>query len=357
MRIGSIPSKRRGKTGGVGAAKVTDSDIRAALIEPRFAPRTEPAPIPSEAWNETPTRTLTVNSAWVSHILGALEVLDQDDTWQGSDDEREAARQQVREMIVQLSRETHVITDIRTVAGQLQIQRDGVDSWEAVEDANYVRVDGSVGMTDQLAIETQQKTGLDVFRNAAADVEIALRSAANADADYSMLLLASDRSLRLRNRSTGWDTLIINPNVTGVSLSIASGAMVARKLDTNNANKSAIFDWQRDGGSPAANYGMMQRFRMANAAGTVMTAAALETYWDDPASTQQKVSQRLTLTDQAATREIWHAQADHAKALLGVLGAAPSGRITVTGSKGGNAALASLLTAMATFGWITDSTT
>lgn len=41
---------------------------------------------------------------------------------------------------------------------------------------------------------------------------------------------------------------------------------------------------------------------------------------------------------------------------IAVLGAAPSARINVTGSRGGNAALASLLTAMATFGWITDST-
>jgi hypothetical protein len=44
-------------------------------------------------------------------------------------------------------------------------------------------------------------------------------------------------------------------------------------------------------------------------------------------------------------------------AKFGCNGAAASSKITVTGSRGGNAALASLLTAFATFGFITDSTT
>ena len=48
---------------------------------------------------------------------------------------------------------------------------------------------------------------------------------------------------------------------------------------------------------------------------------------------------------------------DWAVQKFGCNGAAASGKITVTGSRGGNAALASLLSAMATFGNITDSTT
>lgn len=42
---------------------------------------------------------------------------------------------------------------------------------------------------------------------------------------------------------------------------------------------------------------------------------------------------------------------------IGVFGAAPVTKRTVTGSRGGNAALASLLTALATYGIITDSST
>lgn len=42
--------------------------------------------------------------------------------------------------------------------------------------------------------------------------------------------------------------------------------------------------------------------------------------------------------------------------LISVFGATPVGKQTVSGSRGSNAALASLLTALAAFGWITDST-
>lgn len=42
---------------------------------------------------------------------------------------------------------------------------------------------------------------------------------------------------------------------------------------------------------------------------------------------------------------------------VGFNGSAPIGKPTVTGAKGGNAALASLLTALANYGLITDSTT
>jgi hypothetical protein len=48
---------------------------------------------------------------------------------------------------------------------------------------------------------------------------------------------------------------------------------------------------------------------------------------------------------------------DHDGAALGVLGSAPVAKQTVTGSRAGNAALASLLTALAAFGFITDSST
>lgn len=47
---------------------------------------------------------------------------------------------------------------------------------------------------------------------------------------------------------------------------------------------------------------------------------------------------------------------DAANDYIGVFGASPVAKPTVTGSRAGNAALASLLTALATIGWLTDST-
>lgn len=47
----------------------------------------------------------------------------------------------------------------------------------------------------------------------------------------------------------------------------------------------------------------------------------------------------------------------HLSTKFGAFGAAVTTKPTVTGSRGGNAALASLITALATLGWVTDSTT
>lgn len=68
----------------------------------RFAPRTEPKPIPEAAWNDAPLYCLQVNGEWLSHVIGALNVLDQPDAWLGDDDEIFAARQQVNEIILKL---------------------------------------------------------------------------------------------------------------------------------------------------------------------------------------------------------------------------------------------------------------
>lgn len=56
-------------------------------------------------------------------------------------------------------------------------------------------------------------------------------------------------------------------------------------------------------------------------------------------------------------REYLRGETDGSNALIGFLGASAIARPTVTGSRGGNAALASLLTALANLGLVTDSTT
>lgn len=58
-----------------------------------------------------------------------------------------------------------------------------------------------------------------------------------------------------------------------------------------------------------------------------------------------------------AGREILRGEGTGSAAAIGFLGAAAITRPTVTGSRGGNAALASALTALANLGLITDSTT
>lgn len=76
-------------------------------------------------------------------------------------------------------------------------------------------------------------------------------------------------------------------------------------------------------------------------------------------STDASRQGRLTLSavDFNGTREFLRGEADGTVAKIGFLGATAVVRQSVTGSRGGNAALASFLTAVATLGLITDNTT
>lgn len=96
-------------------------DTEAAERLPFCIPVTKPMPIPEVAWNELPTRCITVNAEWCSHILGALECLDQSDAWKGTPEEIFDARQQVREIMlaVQGAYECEVMPSeyLKTVVG------------------------------------------------------------------------------------------------------------------------------------------------------------------------------------------------------------------------------------------------
>lgn len=74
------------------------------LHVPVFAPRLRATPIPEEDWNTGLVRCFHISDAWIPHILGVLEALDQPDTWIGTDEEIEAARQNVREIMVEFGR-------------------------------------------------------------------------------------------------------------------------------------------------------------------------------------------------------------------------------------------------------------
>ncbi|HEX2898413.1 MAG TPA: hypothetical protein VHS96_01720 [Bacteroidia bacterium] len=73
------------------------------ILTPRYAPRLRPTPIPASGAFDAPLVCLTVNRKWAAHILGALDVLDQPDTWIGTPEQIEAARQSVRQIKVALS--------------------------------------------------------------------------------------------------------------------------------------------------------------------------------------------------------------------------------------------------------------
>jgi hypothetical protein len=86
----------------------------------------------------------------------------------------------------------------------------------------------------------------------------------------------------------------------------------------------------------------------------------LSTAWASSVDASFKARFSLNACDAATPslgREVLRGETDGTKPCLGFLGAAAVARPTVTGSRGGNAALASLLSALASLGLVTDSTT
>lgn len=83
--------------------------------------------------------------------------------------------------------------------------------------------------------------------------------------------------------------------------------------------------------------------------------ASFDAVWATSTHASRKGRVVLSVYDATAAREALRLESDGAAALVGFYGASAVAKQTVTGSRGGNAALASLLTALASLGLITDS--
>lgn len=71
----------------------------ADLLRRIFAPRQEPRVAPGVGMFDAPVTCVRINAQWASHILGALEVLNQDDAWQGDAAEVFRARQEIERLM------------------------------------------------------------------------------------------------------------------------------------------------------------------------------------------------------------------------------------------------------------------
>lgn len=118
---------------------LTPADYEAQALAPHYSPRLTPTPIPSAGVFDEPTRCLTINAEWASHVIGTLEALSQRDTWVGTDEEIEAAIDQVEELIAALSKGECVnpcdcpptLADIqRTVRENAQRVARNFDAWD-----------------------------------------------------------------------------------------------------------------------------------------------------------------------------------------------------------------------------------
>jgi len=148
---------------------------------------------------------------------------------------------------------------------------------------------------------------------------------------------------------------------TNKRLGIGTAApAVPLDINTQDAGTATTVDGfitrHRSTGAPGTNFGGVWRMQAETSNNTNANQFNVTGLWATATNGSQKAQVKFFVYDTAA-REAIRIEASGTAPMIGVLGAAASARINVTGSRGGNAALASLLTALATFGWITDSTT
>lgn len=269
----------------------------------------------------------------------------------------DAAIQVIRKRLSEV--EVDVITDIRQEAGSGQLEMMRAGEWLPVLTAVNVRVDGTVAMTDRLHIDTQQDNALEL--NRFADEQAGIRFDNSVSAGWQLYLAALSHHLVAKSDLTARLPLDIDPATIGQILySTTDIALVTDRTVDNAVGNAAIF--QRKGGaSPAAGYGVQLQWRANNAspavAGVYNLLMTMNALWDvaDEATRRSRVTWRTF--DRTVGRVVLDMGTIDTRGTISVLGATPIPRQTISGERQQNAALASLLTAMAAFGFITDSTT
>lgn len=107
--------------------------------------------------------------------------------------------------------------------------------------------------------------------------------------------------------------------------------------------------------TPAAGFGHDILLRGESTTTADRSMAIISTRWAVATDASRRAEMVFSLFDATTSRTPLHISTSGSAPTIGFLGASPAARQTVTGSRGGNAALASLLTALATLGLITDS--
>jgi hypothetical protein len=113
---------------------------------------------------------------------------------------------------------------------------------------------------------------------------------------------------------------------------------------------------QKSHGASGTGGGGRYQFQSSSSTTNYRDTGAVEATWVDGTDATRKARLALFAYDTAA-REGVRVEGTGSAAAIGFLGASAIARPAVTGSRGGNAALASLLTALANLGLLTDSTT
>lgn len=141
----------------------------------------------------------------------------------------------------------------------------------------------------------------------------------------------------------------------GTATGAAAGQILAAVFDSGTNTAPVVFQLEhQSSGTPAASFGAAIRFLLESSTTTGRSAGQIQASWAAAADASRK-SQMIFYTYDTAARECLRVEASGSAPMIGFLGATAVTRPTVSGSRGGNAALASVLTALASLGLITDS--
>ncbi|HYN88095.1 MAG TPA: hypothetical protein VER55_06175 [Ardenticatenaceae bacterium] len=161
--------------------------------------------------------------------------------------------------------------------------------------------------------------------------------------------------------ATGTAALLEAANVFTAAQTISTSAVPLVLLRTTstvgNAVVSSLFFRRSHTTAPSNGFGLRHQFQLKTTTAEDVNAGGFDVLWANATGGSHAARMRLLVDDFGATREFIRGEADGTQPLLGFYGAAAAARQTVAGSRGGNTALASLLTALATIGLITNSST
>jgi len=211
-----------------------------------------------------------------------------------------------------------VIEDIRVTGGQIQVRYLGQVSWVNVTNAEFVRRDGSLDP----------------------DISAATRVAAELTAD----------------------SLVVGTAALGRQYRLGIASFELRLQSAVNVTSAPLVV----GSSPAAHGIRIDeifraRINMAHQRQTSTSAwrdaARFDAGWSDNTDAARRGNFALTAQDTSGSRTVVSGASTGLAASVGFLGAAPIVRPSVIGGDAGNEALRALLTALETYGLITDATT
>lgn len=158
------------------------------------------------------------------------------------------------------------------------------------------------------------------------------------------------------NAGLGFPDMALTSAGLGIEVNVAMGFFSSRITDAVTVARTIMTDYAHNSsGTPGTNFGMTFRYFLKDSTTDDQIAARM--YVDWASATHGSVRGRIILApaDTAGERECLRVEASGSAASIGFLGAAAVVRQTVTGSRAGNAALASVLTALANLGLITNS--